>query len=53
MRKAVGNDIALVVRLGVDDLMGEDSLTIEDGKQIAQHIAPYAEQEKFPVLHFP
>lgn len=43
MRKAVGNDIALVVRLGVDDLMGEDSLTIEDGKQIAQHIAPYAD----------
>ena len=43
MRKAVGNDIALIVRLGVDDLMGEDSLTIEEGKQIAQHIAPYAD----------
>jgi len=43
MRKAVGNDIALVVRLGVDDLIGDDNLTIEDGKLIAQHIAPFAD----------
>ena len=43
MREAVGPDIALIVRLGVDDLMGEDSLTIEDGKMIAQHIAPYVD----------
>ena len=43
MRKAIGDDIALVVRLGVDDLMGDNSLTIEDGKLIAQHIAPFAD----------
>ncbi len=43
MRKAIGDDIALVVRLGVDDLMGDDSLTIEEGKLIAQHIAPFAD----------
>ena len=43
MRKAVGDEIALIVRLGVDDFMGEDGLTIEEGKLIAQHIAPYAD----------
>ena len=43
MRKAVGDDVALIVRLGVDDFIGKDCLTIDEGKLIAQYIAPYAD----------
>ena len=43
MRKAVGEDIPIVIRLSVDDLIGEQGLNIDDGKLIAEYIAPYVD----------
>jgi len=43
IRQRVGEDIPMVIRLGVDDLMGDRGLTIDEGKQIAQYIAPYVD----------
>ncbi len=39
MRREVGEDMALTIKLSVDDLAGY--LTIDEGKEIAKHLAPY------------
>lgn len=43
VRRVIGNEFPVFIRLSVDDLIGERGLQIEDGIKIAQLIAPYVD----------
>lgn len=43
VRRVIGNNFPVFIRLSVDDLIGERGLQIEDGIKIAQLIAPYVD----------
>lgn len=43
VRRVIGNEFPVFIRLSVDDLIGERGLQIEDGVKITQLISPYVD----------